>query len=84
MINEKKINKIIIYKRLGILSFFMSLIPAFIIGTVINFITIIFIIIGSICLLFFRCPYCNHQLNPRLRLSELSYCPKCGHHLIEK
>ena len=76
--------KIFIYKRLGILLYFISLIPAYINDTTLNFITIILLIVGTICMLLFRCPYCYHQLDPRLKKSELTYCPKCGHELVKK
>lgn len=76
---KKSILKIIIFKRIGISMFFFSLIPAFYFDNVKNIISLFFILVGSLLLILFRCPYCKHQLDPRLKASELSYCPNCGH-----
>jgi hypothetical protein len=78
---NKKFRKIVIYKRFGFSFFLLALIPAYIFDSVYNPVSIIFLIAGVIFSALFRCPYCKRQLDPRLRISELSFCPRCGHPL---
>ena len=81
---ENKKIKIILFNRLGFFCFLLALLPAYLFNSVFNPITIILVVVGTILSILFRCPYCKTQLDPRLRASELEYCPKCGHKLYEK
>lgn len=82
---EKKFNKSLLFVRIGNFLILFSLIPrAFSDSMISTIFSILFAIVGIYFLSKYKCPYCKYMFDPRLKKSDLEYCPKCGGKLISK
>ena len=76
---RKEVKRILVIKEIGFSLYFISLIPMYLTGKQINIFTIILIVLATILLLLFRCPYCKKRLDPRLKIVDIKCCPMCSH-----
>ena len=83
-IMRKEVKRILMIKIVGISLYFISLIPMCFYGKITNVLSIILIVLATILLLLFKCPYCYRRLDPKLKITETRYCPMCGNRFYEE
>ncbi|WP_461204915.1 hypothetical protein [Clostridium sp. DL1XJH146] len=79
---QREFQKRVVYKKIGFSTWFFAIIPMIFIEGAFKY--AITIIICAIAIYFerqYKCPYCNKVFDPRLKSSELTYCPKCNEKL---